>query len=260
MQKRTEKALAAGSGRNPYLRYIYSCRDSRPSRNAGGHQCNPRNYSGTKAERAVFAAIDHVAKCPEAAEAALQAHRKAKAQTYSEADYQALKRELSGLQKREEATVEAQIRGMQCGANVTIYEDLLRQISNKRTQLEKRLNEVAAQRAEVTGVDARTEAQMISDVLQVVTEVLEAPEITDNEKRELLSRVVESVYPTDDLNTYEVNLKPFTKGALTVANVRLLAPLLLLCGMEWKWSEQREDRAECRNCSSLGQPLNGFAR
>jgi site-specific DNA recombinase len=225
MQKPSPSRIAKQQYK-PLLRYVYACRDSRPSRNTGGHQCNPRNYNGSKAERAVFAAIDCAAKCPKAIEAALQAYHETKAKSYSEVDYQALKHELKGLQKREEATIEAQIRGMQCGANVTVYEDLLRQISNNRTQLERRLNEMAAQRAAVTDVDASSEAQIISDVLQVVNEVLEAPELTDNEKRELLSRVVESVYPTDDLNTYEVNLKPFTKDALTVANVSTLCPPL----------------------------------
>jgi hypothetical protein len=62
-------------------------------------------------------------------------------------------------------------------------------------------------KAGAISVDTKAEAQIILEALQVVTEVFETQELTDNEKRELLSRVVDNVYPTDDLDTYAVNLK-----------------------------------------------------
>lgn len=209
---------------NPVLKYVYACPDSRPSRNTGGHQCNPRNYNGTKAERCVIEAVKHAARVPQATEAALAAFYQLKSSTGSEDEYKSLQAQLKDLERRETATIEAQIRGIACGASVSVYEDVLRQIAAQRTQAQEQLNQAAAQRVSATPDDCKDAAQVIAEALNGVDEVLEASELSDGEKRDLLARVVESIYPTEDLETYAVNLKPFTVDALTVATIKTLWP------------------------------------
>ncbi len=224
IKKRSPGQIAKGSGKHPYLDYRYACRDSRPSRNTGGCQCNARNYSGNKAERCVFEAVKYAAQQTETTAAALQAFYNAKRTDFSASEYNELERKLKELERREGATIEAQIRGLTIGANVSVYEDILRQIAKQRTEAKHKLEEVAQQRVSVTDADCMDAAQIISQALQAVEEVFEVPELTDGEKRDFLARVVDSVYPTDDLETYAVNLKPFTHDALTVANVSRLCP------------------------------------
>ena len=225
MKKRTPAQVAAGSGTNPYPDYRYACRDSRPSRNTGGVQCEAHNYNGNKAERAVLAALQHAIQHPQAIADALQVFRAAQSQEFDAAALQRLKTELAALQRRETATIQAQISGIECGANVSVYENALRETGLKRTQIENAIGELEAQQTQGKTGQEMDEAQLVAEALGAVEEVLSATsdKITDSEKNGLLSQVVQSIYPSEG-DTYAIQLKPFVQDDLTVNNVRTLWP------------------------------------
>jgi hypothetical protein len=172
----------------------------------------------------VLEAIKYAAEQPAATAAALRAHREVQARGFDEAEYKRLEREVRDLEAREAATVQAQIKGLTLGVNASIYEEELRRIALQRTQAKNALNVANARRKEIGGDNSLDEAQLVAEALKAAHEVLNAPdsEVTDAVKQSLLSRVVESIYPTPDGRGCEVNLKSFTKGDLTVANVLML--------------------------------------
>ena len=54
---------------------------------------------------------------------------------------------------------------------------------------------------------------VVCGLLSAVDEVLDAPDdLTPNEKRELLGRIIESIYPVDEIEGYTINLRSFSEG------------------------------------------------
>jgi ribosome-associated protein len=142
-----------------------------------------------------------------------------------------LERELSELQERERATVEAQIRGIQRGVDVSLYEDVLNDIALKRQQIQKKRNEAASRQSQTLSPSVcKTKAEIVAQMLGTVDEVLNATdqELTPNEKRELLATVVDSVYPLEEVEGCVVNLRSLDNEALTVANVNKVSTAVQL--------------------------------
>jgi DNA invertase Pin-like site-specific DNA recombinase len=225
MKKSSPARIASGS-LQPYETFIYECSHSRPSRTTGGCACLPKQYNGKIAEALVLAAVNHAAKQPGATENAIIAFRKAQAIDFSQDEYDQLRREFKEVEKRETATVEAQIRGIACGASTAPYESALRQLALERTRIKNALDGMETQKKQVSSSSARAEAEMIAEVLQAVEEDLHAEELTEAEKRGLLARVVEAIEPVTENEGYAVTLKSFRAGALTVATIRILWPPL----------------------------------
>jgi ribosome-associated protein len=144
--------------------------------------------------------------------------------------------ELADLEKQEVAAVKAQIRGISVGASMEAYEEVLASQADQKQRVQRALKEAQELKALQSKSRDRkaslSEGQIVSRVLEAVAEVLDAPELTECEKRELLAHVVEAVYPEEvpelKATAYSVVLKPVTQGDLTVANVNKVSTAVQL--------------------------------
>ena len=194
--------------------HLYECRFARPSTNIEGLSCSNKQYRGYWAEPLVTHAIQEMARRPEMASAALEAHKKAEASDRAQPDIAQLQQQLADLQKQEQATVKAQIAGIMAGADTGVYEAALGNLAAKKSQVSAILAR-AGQRP--TGKAGRKEddTTIVTQAIAAVDKVLNAPDncLTPAEKQGLMARIIEAVYP-EGAKGLRIYFKPALSGDL----------------------------------------------
>ncbi len=102
------------------------------------------------------------------------------------------------LERKEQATIEAQIAGFMAGANAGAYSAMLKDIARQREALAGRLKELKRETGD--GMSEGDAVGWLASLLADLDEALSAEEITPAERRGLLSHVIASVTPRQAAN------------------------------------------------------------
>ena len=131
---------------------------------------------------------------------------------------------LAALDRREKATVSAQIAGIASGARPEFYAAEFAEIARRRAEQTARREGLAPAAGAGDALEAEPQkaGDVIARALKALDEVLAAEEITDAEKRGLLGRVVEKVVPETD----------FGRGGLRGCVMTVAPPFLRAEGVQ----------------------------
>ena len=162
--------------------------------------------------------IARFAEHPELLEAKLRAYvRQAIIQPTTEIR-DALIVDFNALQKREAATVQAQISGIASGADPSLYADVFAEIAAKKAVLQKRIDASQVQTQEETFDPADT-SRIIAQACADVHTALNDPDLTPDDKNRALSIILFAIYPPTEGETYRLDLAPLPNSGLTVSKV-----------------------------------------
>ncbi len=200
--------------RDGHKEHDYACRDSRPSRNAAKIVCCAKHYRAERVERLTLDAVRYLAADPDAVSAALASYRRDTKARRDPKEGDRLRAGLRALEAKERATVQAQVAGIQAGADPSAYASLLGEIARDRAGLQRRLMEIEILHQALTPDPIVSPATLLSDAAADLLEVLESETLTDSEKHDLLSHVIESITPFDNdagggENGFVLRMKPF---------------------------------------------------
>ena len=205
----------------PSRSHSYFCPDAYPSRNSAGKVCNNHRYLGSLMDELVCKAVAEAAKRDGALEAAMLSYYQDQDQGSAEERVMEIEEELKKLDRREKAAVQAQISGIEAGANVSAYAAVFQAIYARRTALHDELQEVQ-KRSDGTGREAiQSVAARIQETLAYVEEALFAPEITSAERQNLLALIVKDVVPHEGGALVHLR-SPSAAADSTVANITVL--------------------------------------
>jgi site-specific DNA recombinase len=183
----------------------YQCLEGKPGRLAAGSSCQPTHYRADVIEQLTIRALREVVRRPELVTAALHAYS---SQSDDEAvvSCEKLRAELNELHAREKATVQAQIAGIQAGADPKLYAALLAEIAAKRNALQTTLASMEKPRK-----DIHSEVSNLTQASCDVDTILEAKEdeLSTQEKRAFLSRIIKAIHPS--AQGYTIVLPPLTR-------------------------------------------------
>jgi hypothetical protein len=130
------------------LRY-YRCQSAQGRRDLTNH-CKAGHYNADDLEHLVIAALTEIAKQPESLRSAIAEWEAARLRTIDseerdraeapetvrmEAQMTRLREQYATLEKREQATIEAQIAGVMAGADPRFYADSLARVSSERQEV-----------------------------------------------------------------------------------------------------------------------------
>jgi hypothetical protein len=143
----------------------------------------------------------------------------------ADGEIEALESSLGVLQSREAAAVQAQIAGIMAGADPSVYVTALTQIAIQKANTQKLLVEKKSAQFPRPVVDDDP-GTLIAAALADVSECLTSETLTEAEKHDLLSRVIESIMPTDASNSdrgqgFVLKMRPFLANQ-SVATIRQL--------------------------------------
>lgn len=210
--------------KNNRLEHYYHCRDSHSSCNAMGKVCWSTHIPGATAEAVTLNVVRQLAHRPELVETALQAYAEATHKTDTERDIERIKEALADLARREKATVQAQIRGIQSGADPSVYDELFAEIREKRSGLMTRLGELETLRQVIGTKEAAGDtASLLAQAMADVEEALTAPEILVAERHGLLARIIAEIIPDGDV--FRFRLREPVGSSQTVSFISILLPL-----------------------------------
>ncbi|MCW3059210.1 MAG: Resolvase domain protein [Capsulimonas sp.] len=192
--------------------HTYACPHSRPSRTVTGIVCNNKVLDGHTAEPVILRGIADVASRPEVLREALEAYRREEAATFDPAAIVKTEAALRALDAKETATVEAQVQGIQAGANPNVYTSAFAKIAEERQTLLERLAALEAQQKR-SGSERQDDAYIVAAVLRDADMALSCEFLTEAERHNLLARVVEKVVPeeVDGETGYRVFLRSNTE-------------------------------------------------
>lgn len=123
-----------------------------------------------------------------------------------------LQRELESLDSREKATITAQIASVSAGASPLPYIDLLREITDRRSSVRRRLYEVETEAEnDIQFIDPLEMSEALAQRAEIIQRNLLSPHLTVSEKRLALDRMPKN----------SVSLSPIGKEGLRV-NVQLI--------------------------------------
>jgi len=158
-------------------------------------------------EEWVIRGIMTVAARPELAKAAEQAIKARLALAFDADLYERLQHELSGLDKRESAVVEAQVDALMNGRNAEVYVSKLSEINARRLELREKIAVMEVQRGQAA---LKYEVgEMVAQAISSVQIALDSPHLLPCEKNEILSSVVDAVRPDMDCQRFVIVLRPF---------------------------------------------------
>ena len=188
--------LSLSGEHNKGSRY-YNCSRSRTYRTVGGPTCPRKKLRAEEPETILLRDLQKLAKQPERFADALRAFQKIQTQDQSGAGdaLPRLQAELRELEKRENATANAQIDALTQGRPTAVYDRLLASIGKDRAGIEARIAALAPVPALCAPRQPQTEGERIAAVLRDVETVLSAPDelVTVAEKRHALSLIVRAI-------------------------------------------------------------------
>jgi len=165
--------------------------------------CLPTRYSVPVVEDAVIRALQDATRRQEVVFRALAAYAEelpAEADTAPKADATRITQEIAVLEKKQAATVQAQITGIMAGADPAAYNAVFADIAAKRADWEAQkaaLDSHPAQavRKMTSLKSARQEPPDLTAILSDLERVLTSPDIPGAEKRDALGLVIGRVFP-----------------------------------------------------------------
>ncbi|MBV9865649.1 MAG: recombinase family protein [Abitibacteriaceae bacterium] len=195
----------------------YKCKEASPSTNSIGKACWNKHINVKRVEPVILDTVKAVIRHPAAIEVAYQTYYDSLNNQFKEQEYQALKRELTDLNREEIATAKAQVQGVAVGANTAVYETLLREIALKRTRLEGQL--AAYDKVKGEPQSAKDRASLIQQMLEDVELVLDVSNttITANQKNHVLSKIIDCIYPSLTAEQFTITFRAFGDNTQLVA-------------------------------------------
>jgi DNA invertase Pin-like site-specific DNA recombinase len=197
--------LSSTPNRNYKREGVYYCGSKRDREKFVGTlatvcSCGPQGHKRPAVEQAVVLALQTAVQRPDIIQAALRAYRTqlAVARKPEDADRKLaeIDRQLEAIGAEEARTVQAQIAGMAAGASPDVYAAIFKEIAARRKKFEQQRADLAQRvKASMVSTTNSTTAATPSatSVLADIGEALASEEISDSEKRDLLSRVVDRV-------------------------------------------------------------------
>jgi hypothetical protein len=177
--------------------HFYHCQQAWASSNAVGKVCHKTNYRADLLEQLTCTAIKTVAKHPELLRTAIAVYRQNYPTKNTTDEISYLQKRLQEIDRKEKATVEAQIASVMAGAGPHAFIPVLRELTEQRESLTLRLAQVQAIQ-EGMGRGQTEEAEIVRAVLADVDEALDATEIEPIELRNLLTQIIDRVTPYQD--------------------------------------------------------------
>jgi DNA invertase Pin-like site-specific DNA recombinase len=159
------------------------------------HEGKRKTYMATRFEPIVIDALLEVIARPELTERAVKAYTDRPRRGAESLPM--LQRALVELSEREAAVVEAQVAGIQAGADPAIYAGMFKEIREKRRHLQTRMAAYQTE-AEARSVSPKDVKGKIAQALADVEKILRSETRTSEEKNLLLRRVVKRIDPSDD--------------------------------------------------------------
>ncbi len=193
----------------------YRCRDAGGWRKDGVTSCAAGCCPMAELERLVLAGFVKIAASPDTVAGAVEAWRESRRRQAApmQVERTRVEAELAALDRREKATISAQIAGIAAGARPESYTAEFTEIARLRTSLTEQQKAVPA-----TPAASEPEPEKVADAVcyavRSLAEVLAAGEITVEEKHRLLSRVIEKVVPDSK----------FTQGGLRAVDLYITPP------------------------------------
>jgi hypothetical protein len=203
-----------GTGNVKRNEQYYACRDWSRTSNSAGTVCTPKHYNAKRAERTITDGFCRLARCPELFVAAMQAHeQQTRPQPKQTSSREQVLADLKALADKEQATITAQIAGIQAGADPTAYAYAFAQIREQREALQAtlaRLDEQTKAAGSQTA-DPEDAANEVCARLARMEEFFASDEMTAAEKGALLATVVKEIVPCeqDGEEAYQALFQPF---------------------------------------------------
>lgn len=174
----------------------FHCRDYSAKCNLTGEVCNPKHYNAAGLEALTVRAFAILLQQPDLLTKALQAFQEASQPEDRVGERSRIEADLKGLKAEALATGKAQVRGLQAGADIEVYDGILAENAEKQRRLKARLAAIpeeaaTAWRPEAVEEEVRRRMMGLEDVL--VSTVL-----TSDRKHDLLAIVVEALVPEED--------------------------------------------------------------
>lgn len=198
----------------------YRCKESSPSSTSAGIGCWNRCLNAKRLEALVIEAVRRVIRSPHAVEAAYQTYDALLTANSCEQEYERLQRELAELSRDEMATAKAQVSGIRAGANVSVYETLLRELTQKRVSVEQRVCELENEmRMRDMAQSPKDRASLIEEAMRDTEAVLAASPavIADYEKNALLAKIIDHIYPDVDASRFTITFSAFDNSTHLIA-------------------------------------------
>ena len=209
---RRMRGIRTGRGGYTYYRCVYN----NASACSAGLVCSPKHFRADEVEACVVEALRLVASGPESVASAYAVYdeQRRSAPNAAAQERQSLQAELTALASREQAVIEAQIAGVQSGADPAAYKAVFGQIRDRRAALQKRLAELASLAPPIPEANVQTEAaELAGRLAAIVEELLASADLTNAEKHGLLTRIIEAVVPGEE--KVRIELKPSSRQTVT---------------------------------------------
>ncbi len=179
-------------------RAYYSCKYHSPSQHPQGHVCYARRFFSEVLEEAVTHALSTITERPDSIRGAYKALQAEMAHPNQDAEEcQRIQGELDQLTRREKAAIEAQIAGINAGADPAAYASVFTDIRQKRDVLKARLAVLTSPQSHQAGTLEAQAEELIMGLGVLVKELLEASELTAGEKQGLLTRLISQIVPDE---------------------------------------------------------------
>jgi Site-specific recombinases, DNA invertase Pin homologs len=193
----------------------YRCKDANQKRKDGVTDCMAGCIRLDELEPLVLRGLLAVAEKPEILTLAIEEYRARRhgAGTPTDADRAAVEAELTALDRRERATISAQIAGIAAGARPEFYAAEFEEIARLRAALEARKKAFAPAPVKDTTPPEQA-ADTMRRALTDLRRILEAEEISVQDKHALLTKVIEKVVPESK----------FTDGGLQAVTLYAMPP------------------------------------
>jgi site-specific DNA recombinase len=193
------RTMMANKRRRHYHRdsdkeWVYRCKNSTKHGVAQGYICNPKFYKGQIIEAQVIRAIEQLAANPAWLEQAYRDFQQSLNVEYTEAEYQAIKKQLAELDKKESTTAQAQVEGLAIGVRSAVYEQMFRDINKGRAELTaklQRFEEVLS--TAISSKEMSDHATQLAGIMDDVLMALTASEMPEHKKHALVSKVIKNI-------------------------------------------------------------------
>lgn len=163
-----------------------------------GQTCHTLQYRADRTDPLIIYALMEVAKSPALFDIAIKAYNQAikRVDTTSQtiAHIRSL---LDQLTAEERATITAQIEGIKAGASPTAYGEVFANIRTQRTSLETRLEEFTTWSSHEERTVPASLAARYAEMIDDVSEALNAPELTPAERRQVILPLVDYIVPDE---------------------------------------------------------------
>ena len=196
-------SVAGWKGAHGYRYYV--CVNAQKVRDRERTGCTFKPRPMEEVDRQVLDALIEVASRPEFVSDAIAAYDDNR-QKLSDASERAagLRAEIAALDRREAATVEAQVAGIQSGARPESYAAAFEDIRKKRGILESQLRQADTDAAKTEPVSRATEAERYGAAIRALASVLRSDKVPAAEKRTVLACVVRGIEIDGD--TYSIRI------------------------------------------------------